>query len=340
MFGFRRLSDPTKSSSASDTQRVIVKDDSSDSVVSDGRSIQGRGEPQSLRERLHDIMTTQAFHIAILVLVILDCVLVVTELVLDFQLLESESNCEVNGTAKPPENEVSAVHILHYFSLTILSIFMLELIVKILVFQMEFFRSKLEVFDGLVIIVSFVLDILSLIYEEEFAAAQLIVLLRLWRIVRVVNGVILSVETQAEKKIEQQKHLCEEVEHELEKFRQYCTAQEKEIEILRNTLNQHGIKIEDDYVAEKPKISLNQVNVVVEVNASEKLQLGVEADEEKSPGESDGVGERKGETDQGKQPREGVQLEPAPQESVTLGDETMQGGTVQAEFHSNASSVA
>ena len=58
-----------------------------------------------------------------------------------------------------------------------------------------------------------------------------------------LTGVIVSVETQAEKKIEQQKRLREEVEHELEKFRQYCTVQEKEIEVLREELKRHGISI-------------------------------------------------------------------------------------------------
>ncbi len=50
-------------------------------------------------------------------------------------------------------------------------------------------------------------------------------------------------ETQAEKKIEQQKRLREEVDHELEKFRQYCAVQEKEIEVLREELKRHGIAI-------------------------------------------------------------------------------------------------
>lgn len=58
-----------------------------------------------------------------------------------------------------------------------------------------------------------------------------------------LTGVILSVETNAEKKIEAQKRLREELELELEKFRRYCSAQEKEIEMLRNELQNHGITI-------------------------------------------------------------------------------------------------
>nr|XP_054749166.1 uncharacterized protein LOC129254683 isoform X2 [Lytechinus pictus] len=276
MFSFRRLSDTTNPSEANSQPRVIVKDDSSDSVVSDSHDGHlARTEPLSLREKIHDFMETQRFHIAILVLVVIDCILVIAELVIDFQVL-SEEGGKCNATeSEKEEKEVTAANVLHYMSLGILSIFMIELMIKIPVFWMEFFRSKLEVFDGIIIVISFVLDIVSLIFEEQFAVLQLLVLLRLWRIVRVVNGVILSVETQAKKKIETQKHLRVEVEHELEKFRKYCAAQEKEIEVLRNTLNKHGIQIDDDYVAEKPKFSLNQLNVVVEMNsADDKHETG------------------------------------------------------------------
>ncbi|XP_041456375.1 voltage-gated hydrogen channel 1-like isoform X2 [Lytechinus variegatus] len=276
MFSFRRLSDTTNPSDANSQPRVIVKDDSSDSVVSDSHDGHlARTEPLSLREKIHDFMETQRFHIAILVLVVIDCILVIAELVIDFQVLSEEGgNCNATESEKE-EKEVTAANVLHYMSLGILSIFMIELMIKIPVFWMEFFRSKLEVFDGIIIVISFVLDIVSLIFEEQFAVLQLLVLLRLWRIVRVVNGVILSVETQAKKKIETQKHLRVEVEHELEKFRKYCAAQEKEIEVLRNTLNKHGIQIDDDYVAEKPKFSLNQLNVVVEMNsADDKHETG------------------------------------------------------------------
>ena len=78
--------------------------------------------------------------------------------------------------------------VLHYMSLTILSIFMVELFFKLIALGKEFFHHKLEIFDAFVIVSSFILDIISLVYEEAFAALELLVLLRLWRIVRVVNG--------------------------------------------------------------------------------------------------------------------------------------------------------
>ena len=61
---------------------------------------------------------------------------------------------------------------------------------KMGVFQKEFVHLKLEIFDGFVIVISFILDIVTLLFEEAFVAMELIVLLRLWRIIRVINGML------------------------------------------------------------------------------------------------------------------------------------------------------
>ena len=71
---------------------------------------------------------------------------------------------------------------------------MLELTFKLIALRMEFFHHKLEVFDAIVIVTSFILDIVVLVYEEELVALELLVILRLWRIVRVVNGKCLELD--------------------------------------------------------------------------------------------------------------------------------------------------
>ncbi|XP_071849125.1 voltage-gated hydrogen channel 1-like isoform X2 [Apostichopus japonicus] len=282
MFGFRRLSDPK--STSFDPNRVIVKDDSSDSVVSDSAEDGPRHKPANWREKLQSILRSQQFQILVVVLVILDCIFVIGELILDFQALSDAQTptttsgdqsvvrsenlriSETNALSDKEAKELTAAEVLHAMSLSIVSLFMIEISVKIIAFGLDFFKSKLEVFDAIVVIISFVLDVLSLVLEEQFAALQLLILLRLWRIVRVINGVILSVETNAEKKIEAQKRLREELELELEKFRRYCSAQEKEIEMLRNELQNHGISIDDGIALEKPSYLKNRLDVVVEVN--------------------------------------------------------------------------
>lgn len=56
-------------------------------------------------------------------------------------------------------------------------------------------------------------------------------------------GVIISVETNAEKHIAHHKEIEHLMEEEMERFRQHCEAQEKEIEILREALTKNNIPI-------------------------------------------------------------------------------------------------
>lgn len=277
MFGFRRLSDPK--STSFDSNRVIVKDDSSDSVMSDSAEDGPRHKPANWRGKLQDILHSTVFQITIVVMIILDCIFVIGELILDCEANSAQpstpttvpalANPNMRMQATEPDKqkeEPTAALVLHYMSLSIVSLFLVEITLKIIAFRLDFFKSRLEVFDAFIVVVSFVLDILSIVYKDQFTALQLLILLRMWRIVRVINGVILSVETNAEKKIEAQKRLREELELELEKFRRYCSAQEKEIEMLRNELQNHGITIDDGIALEKPTYPKNRLDVIVEVN--------------------------------------------------------------------------
>lgn len=76
----------------------------------------------------------------------------------------------------------------HYLSLALLTFFMVELFGKLFAFRLEFFQHKFEVFDGLVVTVSFILDIVFIFHEDAFDGTGLLILLRLWRVARIVNG--------------------------------------------------------------------------------------------------------------------------------------------------------
>lgn len=65
---------------------------------------------------------------------------------------------------------------------------MVELAGKLFAYQLEFFQHKFEVFDGLVVLVSFVLDIVFIFHEDAFDGMGLLILLRLWRVARIING--------------------------------------------------------------------------------------------------------------------------------------------------------
>lgn len=59
---------------------------------------------------------------------------------------------------------------------------------KVFVYRREFFHHKFEVLDGIVVIVSFILDVVLIFREHEFEAVGLLILLRLWRVARIING--------------------------------------------------------------------------------------------------------------------------------------------------------
>ena len=60
-------------------------------------------------------------------------------------------------------------------SIVILTIFVMEIAFKIFVFRLEFFHCKFEILDSIVIVVSFVLDIILLFRERGFEALGLLI---------------------------------------------------------------------------------------------------------------------------------------------------------------------
>lgn len=65
---------------------------------------------------------------------------------------------------------------------------MVELVGKLYAYRMEFFEHKFEVFDAVVVVISFVLDIVFIFHEDVSDGVGLLILLRLWRVARIING--------------------------------------------------------------------------------------------------------------------------------------------------------
>lgn len=92
-----------------------------------------------------------------------------------------------------------------------------------------------------------------------------------------VLGIVLSVKVQAEKRVQRERRLRDACEQELMKYREYCAAQECEIETLRGLLRKHGIS--DLIQTEIPKPA-SRIDVVAEVNHFDDKSIEVK---EKSP---------------------------------------------------------
>ncbi|KAL9987411.1 hypothetical protein ACROYT_G001712 [Oculina patagonica] len=172
------------------------------------------------REQLCEILHSRKAQYTIIALVVLDMIIVVAELLLDLKAIEVH-------------HDNPAPHVLHYISIGILSIFMIELFLKIYAMGLTFFKHKMEVFDGIVVVVSFSLDVAFSGKEGAIDGISLIVLLRLWRVTRIVNGIVLSVKMQAERKIQVLEKENSELKEEIEQLKTKCAQLETELKTLK-----------------------------------------------------------------------------------------------------------
>lgn len=84
------------------------------------------------------------------------------------------------------------------------------------------------------------------------------------------TGIVMSVKNQAERRLLKERRAREACEQELTKFREYCAAQEREIEALQGLLRKHGIEFQ---TTERPVMG-SRIDVVAEVNEpADKIAL-------------------------------------------------------------------
>ncbi|XP_065194473.1 voltage-gated hydrogen channel 1-like [Sycon ciliatum] len=214
------------------------------------------------REHLKKFLTySQKVQIFIVVLVVLDCTIVLTELLIDLgiivkNLCEHDSDCPLlsispNGTINTTETEgyykcfknleqtkcefhdgkkrclsedispdIDPAYVLHIFGIVVLALFLVEIILKLYALGLEFFHHKLEVFDAFIVIISFSLDVAVSGNEDAWEGVELLILLRLWRVARIANGVIISVKKEAEKKAEHLQGKVEAFQEEVRKLKE------------------------------------------------------------------------------------------------------------------------
>ncbi|NXP25481.1 HVCN1 protein, partial [Scytalopus superciliaris] len=182
----------------------------------------------SFQYMMKKLFSSHRFQIGVVCLVILDALLVLGELLMDLKIIH-------------PDKYHIIPKVFHYLSLSILTIFLVEVGFKVFVYRREFFHHKFEVLDGAVVVVSFVLDVVLIFHEHDFEAVGLLILLRLWRVARIINGIILSVKTRSEQQVSKLKQANLKLATRLEQLEHSCVEKEQEIERLNNILKQHGL---------------------------------------------------------------------------------------------------
>lgn len=87
-------------------------------------------------------------------------------------------------------------HLFHFASVAILGIISLETILKALCAGSLFFHRRLEVFDAMIVIVSFITDTVLLVVFPSYSTRDFVFILAFllpWRVIRVVDSLVVAV---------------------------------------------------------------------------------------------------------------------------------------------------
>jgi hypothetical protein len=131
--------------------------------------------------------------------------------------------------------------------LAIPAMFLLETVIKIAAFGLSFLRMGWEIFDTVVICATFVLDVLMQHSHSSTNGLGLFIILRLWRVARILNGMVRSVRSQAVRHVECEKRRREVLE-DLLKYRELCHRQKKLLAEMENLLKNHNIPLPENLV--------------------------------------------------------------------------------------------
>ncbi|XP_045592485.2 voltage-gated hydrogen channel 1 [Procambarus clarkii] len=179
-----------------------------------------------IRERLRKTLTSTPFQVTVVVLVVVDAILVVGQLLLDLGEHTKDSPVPL---------------VLHALSLALLVLFFLELLLKIFTFRMELLSHKAEVFDGLVVSVALCLDAVYLHSHDAHSGLGLIIILRLWRVVRIQNAMFVQARRVCEKRVQMERQHRLAVEEELQK-------KECQVAYLQQLLATNHIEYKNEYI--------------------------------------------------------------------------------------------
>ncbi|KAG8829997.1 hypothetical protein FRC18_008773 [Serendipita sp. 400] len=144
----------------------------------------------SAKEWTARMLQSKAFHRTILTLILIDFVIVVIEI--SWKLLDN--SCPKGGEETAP----AWIQVLLYISMAIASLFVLELPPTIWVFGFDYYNpwsgvqhSTFHLLDAIIIILNFVFMFLQGPAQE---IGELLILLRIWRLVKLLGGVATGVE--------------------------------------------------------------------------------------------------------------------------------------------------
>ncbi|KAI8638872.1 hypothetical protein BD408DRAFT_422393 [Parasitella parasitica] len=170
--------------------------------------------PKSWRESLGEKLENEKFHLAVLGLVLIDATCVVIQIVYTFF-----HECQVPVVLYSGSHRASylliAFEMAEIISISICVLFLTECILCLIAFGPRYYLPgwehwKLHVFDASVVTTTLILEVGLKGKEREVAG--LLIILRLWRVVKVIEAAIVSVSFAHKEELEELKAKYAELE--------------------------------------------------------------------------------------------------------------------------------
>ncbi|KAF8777567.1 hypothetical protein HNY73_014411 [Argiope bruennichi] len=211
-----------------------------DSVIwgfSGGTATPELDDTHKLCEKIWTALNSRVCNVVIVIFVFAEGVVVLSELLIDLNVVQDPEwkaksiNCSQNSTGLPSENISprikKAKEAFSITSITLLTIFIIEVILRIVTGKTRFIVQGIEVFDAIIVLVAFGLDIAFFVAPSKVGigkeAAVLIILLRLWRITAIIKKKI-----QSDHKVDLLILKVEDLEHEVAYLKEKLKKTEKE----------------------------------------------------------------------------------------------------------------
>lgn len=142
-------------------------------------------------------------HYLVLLLVSLDVACIFADFLIELHVCEATQH-----SSHVDQKWGVARDALGIVSLTFSSLFMLELVLSIVSFGFSYFASKFHIFDSVVIVAAFAIDVALHGTDEELGS--IVVVLRLWRVFKIIEELSSAGEDTLEEYQEQIEKLREE----------------------------------------------------------------------------------------------------------------------------------
>ncbi|KAM6500609.1 hypothetical protein JOM56_003623 [Amanita muscaria] len=165
----------------SESQPLLVQDNESTTE-------ENNSEGRTLRDKAIKLLESNTFHTFVIALIAIDASCVIADLI--YTLLPQ--NC----TPDQPMGDAPAwLEVLSHVSLTITTLFLLEIPLAVWAFGPHYYNpsgtvphASLHLFDAFIILATFTLE--AVLKGKERELAGLLIVFRLWRIVKLVGGTV------------------------------------------------------------------------------------------------------------------------------------------------------